>query len=125
MSFTYVLATNIGKVRLLIPDNDADAYDLSDEEIGYFLDQVGADVNHAAVACCKQLARKYAKQATFSADGLRYEATQRAQQFAERARELEAEARGGIGSVAIERDDGYHDSSTATEYETRIVYIKV
>ena len=70
MAFTYDLATNIGKVRLLVPDNDSTAYDLQDAEIDYFLTDVGGSVKGAAVRACHWLARKYSKKATFSAAGL-------------------------------------------------------
>jgi len=123
--FTYNLTDNIGKVRLLIPDNNADAYDLEDDEITYFLDQCGASVAAAAVRACKWLARKYSKKATFSADGLSVQLGERAQMFAARAKELEAELLGGIASVELDRQDAYHDEATQTDYESRIVYIKV
>lgn len=124
MAYTYDLSTNIGKVRLLIPDNDENAYDLGDDEIQYFLDQAGASVNRAAIRACKWLARKYSKKATFSADGLSIQHTARASEFAARAKELEAELLGGMESVEIERQDAYHDNATTTDYESRIVYIE-
>lgn len=125
MAFTYDLTTNIGKVRLLIPDNDVDAYDLEDEEITYFLDQCGASVNWTAIRACKWLARKYSKKATFSADGLSIQHGARAAEFAARAKELESELLGGIASVDLSRQDAYHDEATQTDYESRTVYIKV
>ena len=57
MAFTYDLTTNVGKVRLTIPDNDSTAYDLEDAEISYFLGVVGNNVTAAAVKCCRWLAR--------------------------------------------------------------------
>jgi hypothetical protein len=123
MTFTYDLTTSIGKVRLLIPDNDATAYDLEDDEITYMLTEVGNEVKAAAVKCCKWLARKYAKKATFSADGLSMQNGDRAKTFAERARELEQEASGAFGTIDMTRDDGYADAAQDTEYDSRIVYI--
>ena len=126
MSFTYDLTTNIGKVRLLIPDNEETAYDIEDAEITYFLTEVGSNVNAAAIRACKWLARKYAKQATFTADGLNVQLTQRAQAFAERAAELESDLNGGMSSAAITRSDGYSENAATSEYEgrTKIIYIK-
>ena len=37
MAFTYILTSDIGKVRLLIPDSRFDAYIFEDEEISTFL----------------------------------------------------------------------------------------
>lgn len=125
MAFTYDLTTNVGKVRFLIPDNDAAAYDLQDDEVNYFLTQTGASVSGAAIRACKWLARKYSKDATFSADGLSAQLGARAAEFAARAKELEAELLGGISSVDLSRQDAYHDEATQTDYETRTVYIKV
>lgn len=125
MAFTYDLSTSVGKVRLLVPDNDSAAYDLQDDEISYFLTQAGASVEGAAVKACKWLARKYSKKATFSADGLSMQHTARAQEFAKRAAELEMELFGGITAVTLDKQDAYHDEATQTDYESRTVYIKV
>jgi hypothetical protein len=125
MSFSYLLATSIGKVRLLIPDNDSTAFDLEDDEITYFLGQAGSSVNGAAVKACMWLARKYAKKASFSADGLSIQHGQRATIFAERAKELQAESDGYMAAVTLEKQDGYSEKAGASEYETphRIIYI--
>jgi len=124
MSFTYDLSTNVGKVRLMIPDNDSTAYDLQDAEIEYFLEQEGNSVIYAAIACCQWLARKYAKQATFSADGMSFQASQRAQLFAERARELREQTE-SWGTFDIDREDAFSEAS-ASEYtrRDRVIYIK-
>ena len=125
MAFTYDLTTNVGKVRLLIPDNDATAYDLDDDEITYFLGTVGNNVTSAAVKCCRWLARKYAKKVGFTADGLTMQYTQRAAEFAKRADELEAELSGGISIAPLLREDGYSEAAATSDYEGRAVYIKV
>ena len=116
MTFTYDLDTAIGQVRLLVPDNDTDAYDLTDEEITYFLGQVGQSVQAAAVRACRWLARKYAKRASFTADGLTMRYSEQAQAFAVRAQELAAEAGGGLSSVEIDRQDGYAEQADTGEY---------
>jgi hypothetical protein len=125
MSFTYVLTTSIGKVRLLVPDNDSTAYDLEDDEIQYFLTQAGSSVNSAAVKACMWLARKYAKKASFSADGLSIQHGARARIFAERAKELQGDANGYMAAVTLEKQDGYSEKTGATEYERphKIIYI--
>ena len=125
MAFTYDLTTDVGKVRLLIPDNvEADA-ELQDDELEYFLDQTGDHVKGAAVLACKTLARKYARQFSFRADGLQIDRSKRAEVFAKRAEELEAELSGSMSTVELNRTDGYEDESTDTDYESRTIYIKV
>jgi hypothetical protein len=125
MAFTYDLTTNRGKVRFLIPDTDSAAYDLSDAEVDYFLADKGA-VKPAAIAACKWLARKYAKMVSFSADGLSVQAGQRAQTYAERAKELVAEE-GGWGVVTMDKEDGYSDAGDDTSEYTSddIVYVRI
>ena len=125
MAFTYDLTTSRGQVRFLVPDNEATAYDLSDAEVDWFLANMGGTVNAAAIAACKWLARKYSKKASFSADGLSMQHGQRAAEFAKRAVELESELLGGVTSVPLERQDGYHDAGGGSEYEARTIYIRV
>jgi len=125
MTFTYDLDTAIGQVRLLVPDNDTDAYDLTDEEITYFLGQVGQSVQAAAVRACRWLARKYAKRASFTADGLTMRYSEQAQAFAARAQELAAEAGGGLSSVEIDRQDGFAEQADTGEYQRQVTYIKL
>lgn len=125
MAFTYDLTTDIGKVRLLVPDNDATAYDLADAEIQYFLTETGAAEKAAAVMACKWLARKYSKKATFSADGLSVQYSARAAEFAARAGELEAELLGGMAAVTLDRQDGYHDEAGTSEYQRQVKQIYI
>ena len=125
MSFTYTLTTNLGKVRLLIPDNVATAYDLEDDEITYFLTERGSNVQAAAADACQWLARKYAKLATFTADGLTVQHGERAAQYAARAKELRADVAGSMSTIAITRTDGYSEEAGDSEYESQTIYIKV
>ena len=125
MTFTYSLTDAIGQVRFLVPDNVATAYDLEDAEIAYMLNQRGQNVKAAAIDACNWLARKYGKLASFTADGLTVQHGQRAQTFADRAKELATSAQGGIGSVALTRTDGYSEEAADGEYPSRTIYIKV
>lgn len=133
MAFTYDLSGSgtsllVSKVRLLIPDNTEkdsdlnDIYELEDDEIEYFLTERGSNVKAATIDACLWLARKYAKQFSFSADGVRAELGQRAEMFAKRAQELRGS---GVGVMALERQDGYQDEADDSEYESRTVYVKV
>lgn len=49
MSFTYDLDTNIGKLRLEIPDTDASNYVFEDDELEYFLNKASSDIQWAKV----------------------------------------------------------------------------
>lgn len=124
MAFTYSLSTNRGKVRLLIPDTNSEAYELEDEEVDYFLTVRGNNVKAAAVDACRWLARKYAQQANWSADGVQFSGATRADAYAQRAAELAAEMAGGMSSVAITRTDGFSDAATDGEYINSIVYVR-
>jgi len=59
MSFTYVLTTDIGKIRLAISDNVAADYHFEDEELQVFLTDEGS-VNLAAAAALESWATAYA-----------------------------------------------------------------
>ena len=48
MAFTYAIATDRGKVRLLIPDRTAAQYLFEDDEIDYFLTAEGNVIKKAA-----------------------------------------------------------------------------
>ena len=114
MAFTYLLNTDIGKVRLLVPDNDATSYLLEDDEIAYFLTSESTLLG-AAVACCQQLARRFAQRPDFTADGLTMRNAERARAFAERAVELERSA-GSISTATLNRVDGFSVAASDGEY---------
>ncbi len=63
MTCTYVLSTDIGKVRLAIGDTDCTEAHLSDEEIQVLLD-LSDSWQEAAVRACDTLIAKYAASAT-------------------------------------------------------------
>ena len=126
MAYTYDLTTDTGKVRLLVPDNDSSNYELEDAEIEYFLDQAGDNARAAAVSACRWLARKYAKLATFKADGLEVQHSKRAEVYAARADELATEVGGSISLITLDKQDGYHDENgDLTDYQSRTVYVRV
>ena len=126
MAFTYDLGTNIGKVRFWVPDNNSSSYLLQDDEITYVLGLVGNNVIAAAADLCDQMARYFAQQATFSADGLSVQNHARAESFAARAKELRERQKESYTSVSVTRDDGYHTEAQTqtTEYGGRVVYIR-
>jgi len=59
MSFTYVLTTNIGKIRLTISDKDELDYHFEDAELQAFLSAEGS-VNLASAAALESWAAAYA-----------------------------------------------------------------
>lgn len=125
MSFTYLLSSNVGKVRLLIPDTVAATAELSDEEIEQFLSWRGNNVNAAAVMACEQLARKYAQAPTFTDTSFSVSNGERARLYAERAKELAAQLGGHATTKLVTRSDGYSDAAGSTDYESTTIYIKV
>ncbi len=125
MAFTYDLAAPLGEVRLLIPDNDADNFELQDAEINKHLSRMGNNVDAAAAESCDMLARLYAKRAGFTADGLTVRHGERARQYAARAAELRARLGGSISSVTLDKTDGFADEATDSEYGSRTVYVRV
>ncbi|MFA4972550.1 MAG: hypothetical protein WC683_08035 [bacterium] len=125
MAFTYDLTTAIGKVRFLIPDDDSANYDFEDDEITHLLTLAGSNVTAAAIKGCRLLSRKYAKRATLVTDARGQAYAMRSNDLAKRADELEKSEIGGMSTLTLTRQDGYHDESTTSEYEraARIVYI--
>lgn len=123
---TYDLTTAVGQVRLWIPDTDLTAPELEDEEITFFLNQVGSNVMAAAVVACRWLARKYAQDPSFQADGLKISNGERAKLFAERAEQLAATLEGGYSSVTLTKTDGYAEAAADSDYGgAEVIYIRV
>lgn len=60
MPYTYDLSTDIGKVRLLIPDNDNDVIIFQDEEISAFLSMEGDDVRLGTALALEAIASQQA-----------------------------------------------------------------
>jgi|TARA_Y100000310_G_scaffold220455_1_gene221983 hypothetical protein len=123
---TYELTNDIGKVRFLIPDTDITDAELSDAEVTHLLSISGGTVNAAAIAGCRWLSRKYAQQITHTTEGgARFDLSKRAETYAARAKELEDQLIGGASFVGLDREDGYSEEATDSEYATRRVYIEV
>lgn len=75
MAATYDLSTNVGKIRLLIPDKDVANATFQDDEIEYFLASEGGNIRFAAAlaleiaAVDEVLTFKVLKSGTDSVDG--------------------------------------------------------
>ena len=76
MSWTYSESpgsSELDEVRFLIGDTDANDQLLQDEEIEYLLDKwllVHGSVFYVASIACETIAAKYAREASYSADGV-------------------------------------------------------
>lgn len=80
MAFTYVLTTDRGKVRFLSGDTDSLDILLQDDEIDYLL-TLYPSVTTAAVAACRAIAAKFAREADKSIGDLSISFSQRASAF--------------------------------------------
>lgn len=133
MSFTYNLATDIGKVRLEIGDVTSgkgvrsDASNLNDEEIQVLLDREGS-VMRATAAACELLARNWAAAADVVTGGGTEIYSRVSDHWAALGKTLRAQYGGAATtfSAGWARTDGYHEEAEHdTEYLSEIVYIKV
>jgi len=86
MAWTYVPAqlstSQLYQVRFLIGDTDTNDQLLQDEEINFQISQIGS-VNGAAVACCENIASKFARQADYSLGPYAIKASQKAMRYLE------------------------------------------
>lgn len=82
------------EVRFLLQDTREDEWILSDEEIGYALTKwfpLYESVEYVAAVLAEAIAGRYAREASFSADGVSINLAQAAQQFRDLAVQLRAQ----------------------------------
>ena len=125
MSFTYVLTTDIGKVRLEIGDVSSaigagvkpDGTNLTDEEIQVWLTREET-VGRAAAAACEALSTTWARVADVAVGPRRESLGQVAKQYAERAKALrEQHGGGGHGfTIGLDREDGFSEHADEDDY---------
>ena len=96
--FTYDLSTDIGKVRMLIADTDASAYDFEDDEIQAALTQEGDSLKRAAALLLLVLASNRARLAVSVKRGAVSEDLKSV------ASELRAQAKALVDSAAEDED---------------------
>lgn len=115
-------------VRLLIGDTDTNDQQTTDEEIAFTLSQASNNVYRAAAISCRTLAAKYAKLVDTSIESVRSAYSQRQQNFASLAGQLEAQAAkysgtglGGVvvGGVSISTMDGVRDDADRVDSKFR------
>jgi hypothetical protein len=132
MSFTYDLATDIGKVRLNLGDKTSgagpnpDGSNISDEEITALLAQeydassALITVQRAVAAACEMLANAWASVASSVSVGARSEANQQSVNYAARAEKIRVQYGNGARgfSSAFTRNDGFalNASSSGNDY---------
>lgn len=108
MAFTYVLTTDRGKVRLLIPDNNATTYVFEDEEIDAFLELEQSNVHRGAALALETMASneaytlKVIKLLDLQTDGAKTSDAllKRAAQLRKQADDADAASDGGSWDVA-------------------------
>jgi hypothetical protein len=105
------ISTTLDKVRLLIGDTDSSSFELSDDEINFFLTERADNIYLAAADCCDALAAKYARAYDFETDGQRFSRSQVAKAYAERAALFRARANAVTTSDST-RIDGYSQDIT-------------
>ncbi len=100
MSFTYDLATDIGKVRFEIGDTSAasgvkpDGSAITDEELQVLLTREGSP-GRATAAACEALARMYARFVDIAVGPRRESLSQASKAYLEQAQELRRQFGGG------------------------------
>lgn len=93
MTFTYTLATDIGKLRLKLGDRTSgsgprpDGTNLTDEELQVLLTE-GGSVDAALVLACETLANEWSSVSDLAVGSVRESASQAAKAWAARATEL-------------------------------------
>jgi hypothetical protein len=97
MTWSYNIATDIGKVRFAVGDTDTTDQQLQDEEINYLLTSFGS-VAGAAVAAARAIAAKYARLVSSSVESVSESAEQRYAHYTQLAAQLAANAAGGASS---------------------------
>jgi hypothetical protein len=116
MSFTYVLTTDVGKVRLELGDTTPgsgilpNGENLRDEEINHYLTQNGGDVNLTVGALASVLARRWATVADVSVGPRSESLSQIAKAWERQASSLAGGDAGTAFSLAPQRIDGYTDN---------------
>lgn len=116
MAFTYDLATDSGKVRLLIPDTSATAYVFEDDELDAFLSLESSDPRRAAAMALETMASSeaYVQKAIKVLD-LQTNGPAVAKSLMERAEKLRAQAEIADDGDAFDIAEMVHDSFSARE----------
>lgn len=93
MAFTYNVATDIGKVRLLVGDTDSATALLQDDEVEYFLEIAENNVYLAASYAAGSIAGKYSRQADVSVESVSKKYSQQSMQYMKLSLQLESRSK--------------------------------
>ncbi len=116
MSFTYDLATDIGKVRFEIGDTTSgtgvkpDGSNITDEELQVVLTREGS-TGRATAAACEALARMYARFVDLTVGPHREALSQASEAYARQAQELRRQYGGGSKRATaggVIKQDGFN-----------------
>lgn len=118
MGFSYDALTTstcpLYAIRLEIGDTDSSGSLFDDSELTYFYAQESSSVLKASARAMEALAQRYARRASFSADGLSVQYQGAAREARAQAKEMRKRA-GGVGTqtIAMIRRDGYSSDVAA------------
>lgn len=103
MSFTYDLTNNIGKLRLIISDNNSDSYIFEDEELEFFLDRNDENITRTAIEICRALAMKFMQEssAKIRIDDIQIEEGNKHKYYTDLANDLERQLTSGLSADSI------------------------
>ena len=100
MSFTYDITTNVGKLRLIISDNNSDSYIFEDDELDFFLDRNDNNITRTAIEICRALAMKFMQEssAKIRVDDIQIEEGNKHKYYTDLANDLERQLTSGLSS---------------------------
>lgn len=111
------VTTDLEKFRLELGDNDALNRLFTDDEANYLLSARGANILLAVADGCEILARRYAREFDFTANGEKsFKRSQKSEAYLKMAQELRlrAGAGAGISTLTLTKVDG-----TSSDLSTR------
>lgn len=126
MAYTYTLSTDVGKVRLYLPDNVENSgpfpsgVNFSDAELTQILTDEGDDVMRAVAAGCEILAGAWSAIPDWRTGPRGESPSKVAEGFERRAASLRAQYGGGASGVSFfaRRADGYSANADSADDPT-------
>lgn len=124
MAFSYDLSTNVGKIRVLIPDNKADAYVFEDDELAAFFVLEGNSLKRATALALETIASnevmvlKVIRLLDISTDGAKVSDAllKRAERLRSQADDEETAANGGFDIAEMVVDQFGYREKTLNNY---------
>lgn len=104
MTWTYdstVISTDLGKVRTLIGDTVSTDQQLTDEQIAFFLSE-SSNIYAAAIACCRAIIAKYAREADRTAGKGNTTRSQRITHYQDLIKQLESDKNIKIAGISFD-----------------------